>query len=384
MSKKSSSVDEDGRRYRKSRHCTCCTSPTTSQDSEDAGNEDACDLDAGEFESWMVKNFQTGELEHEQDSSVAVLVTKKSNITSPTAKSSFPCVASIDPTSSTATTTSSTSSSSRYYDSFRKKRKFQELRAEQKLIMDAILKEKRDKDESFSDKLMKAENFPQSTMSQHFLPRSKTLKPIINPYVIKAVTKRTNQGSLNEGKNNPFQSDDDLELSETQTRWRKRDFKEDVEAHEEKFLLDKNVKPLKKKTNRPVYKTFAKLTDEEKNSYCSMCENTKSDCHDVVMGPFCRDQFVRYYNEEKSMADLLTAKKIFISSYHNYREIMTYNVTKRLEFPMNKTYPPGCVMMGSFGFSVEWFHLKKNKGFIDKKLKKYKPYVYDHKEFRRL
>ena len=361
MSKKSSSVDEDGRRYRKSRHCTCCTSPTTSQDSEDAGNEDACDLDAGEFESWMVKNFQTGELEHEQDSSVAVFVTKKSNITSPTDKSSFPCVSSIDPTSSTTTTSSTTSSSSRYYDYFRKKRKFQELRAEQKLIMDAILKEKRDKDESFSDKLMNAENFPQSTMSRHFLPRSKTLKPIINPYVIKAVTKRTNQGSLNEGKNNPFQSDDDLELSETQTRWRKRDFKEDVEAHEEKFLLDKNVKPLKKKTNRPVYKTFAKLTDEEKNSYCSMCENTKSDCHNVVMGPFCRDQFVRYYNEEKSMADLLTAKKIFISSYHNYREIMTYNVTKRLEFPMNKTYPPGCVMMGSFGFSVEWFHLKKTK-----------------------
>ena len=197
-------------------------------------------------------------------------------------------------------------------------------------------------------------------MTQHFVPRSKTRTKTVSTYVNPTSSRKTKEDLLHQDKTSVFQSDDELEISNNMLHWKQRDFKADVEQHEKKFLLGPDKSPLKKNMvykKKPVYKVFAVLTEEEKNSYCSKCENLKRVCHDVVIGPFCRDSFVRYFHEEsKARADLLTAKKIFFNAYDNYCEIMDYQEKKILELPKIKVNPPGCVMEGSFGFCVDCFN----------------------------
>ena len=114
-------------------------------------------------------------------------------------------------------------------------------------------------------------------------------------------------------RNNPFESDNEIEKSGFQLSEKKNEFESFIEKYENASLSQTNTKNSKKNSKRSVYKIFGGLTSEEMKSFCKMCNNPKMNCHDLTIGPFCRDQFVRYYNEEKHNADLLTTKKIFFN-----------------------------------------------------------------------
>ena len=403
--KPTSCVDSDGRRYKKSKYCDCCNSPTTSQESEDAGGVDDCDLNEEKWSEWMGHHPNSGEVVRDCDVSVNSQSISRSTYTAEEEESSVlngavlhtpevnkivPHVASSNPSLSTTATTPSSLERPYRYSSYRKKQ-LQKLRREQEAIMDSILSKRDSKKEkeTFDERLERTQNLEQSTLTQHFEPRSK-MEEKKRSYVEETTDLRTdtNEDVLFKANFSVFQSEDELDISPFQIRSKKRDFKEAVENHEKKFFTnpDKNLtKKSRKIQKRPVYKPYAEMTEAEKDSYCLKCNNPMRNCHDVVIGPFCRDAFVRYFHEEsKKYADILVAKKIFFANYDNYCEIKEYETTGRLSIPKTKNNPPGCVMHGMFGFCIDWFNYMKNDGFTCKKIDRSKPFVYDINDFKRL
>ena len=359
-----------------------------SQGSGSSGYRDDCDMSPGDFNTWMIKSFNPGNATNVSSIDSARVDSDYDKISSLTVIENTPPVASINPKLSTSihlsssTNLSSSSSSSKYYDSVRRKRKFQQLRRQQQAVMDDILQEKEKMSESVSDKLNCVHSNVQSTMTQHFVPRSK---------VKNSCSKEHNQnnnktkGDLlqQSSTTSVFHSDDEFDLPSFDVRWRRKEFKYEVEQHEMKCSSSINLSN-KKPHRRPVYKAFAALSKQEQSAYCLHCNNYRKNCRDVVIGPFCRDSFVRYYHEEsKQRVDLLTAKKIFFNSYDNYREMKEYEFSNILVIPKCKECPPKCVMQGSYGFCLEWFKYKMNDGFIDKRIDKTKDYTYEVKEFNR-
>ena len=161
-----------------------------------------------------------------------------------------------------------------------------------------------------------------------------------------------------------------------------------VEKHEIEYLVGPDESPFKthhkRVSKRPVYRPLEELTKKELDSYCTKCNNIKSSCHDVVIGPFCRNSFVHYYHEEsKKRVNLLVAKKMFFTSYDNFCKMKDYEATKKLGIPKTKHNPPGCVMKDSFGFCVDWFNYMKNDGFVNKKVDKSKPYAFGINDFKK-
>ena len=363
-----------------------------SQSSGSSGYQDDCDMSAGEFNGWMLASINPGNATTNVSS-----VEDSAEVDSDSEKiSSFPVVEETPPVASinrkiststhlsSYTNISSSSSSSKYYDSAHGKRKFQQLRRQQQAIMDDILQEKDEKiSERVSEQFISVQSNVQSTMTQHFVPRSKMKNSCLNEQNQKKKKKTKGDLLQRSSTTSVFHSDDEFDLSSFDVRWRRKEFKYEVEQHEKKNSSSISLS-YKKPQKRPVYKAFASLSKKEQSAYCLHCNNYKKNCRDVVIGPFCRDQFVRYYHEEsKQHVDLLTAKKIFFNSYDNYREMKEYEFSQVLVIPKCKECPPKCVMQGSYGFCLEWFKYKMNDGFIDKRIDNSKEYTYDVKEFDR-
>ena len=129
------------------------------------------------------------------------------------------------------------------------------------------------------------------------------------------------------------------------------------------------MKEYEKQVIKKPYTAFENLTRKElENSYCNLCKNKKKSCHDVLLGPYCRDTFRHYFNEEGTkLAELLTAKKVFLNAYNSYREIKEYEISGCLDFPQRQKVLPKCVIIGTYGWCLEWFKNKKNNGFTHKK-----------------
>ena len=104
------------------------------------------------------------------------------------------------------------------------------------------------------------------------------------------------------------------------------------------------------------------VTKKSKSSYCNLCENKKKLCHNVLLGSYCRDAFKRYCTEEGTKrVDVLSAKKVFLNAYNNYREIKEYEFTKFLNFPKRQRVLPKCVVDDAFEWSLEWLNKEKNE-----------------------
>ena len=340
--------------------------PTISQ-----GTEDYCAYSKIDWGRWMDKSNNNGGNSARIDSNEGDKVD---------AYSSPSHIASINPKTSTSTVSTS-SSGSKYYNCEYKKRKYQKFRREQYSIMDAIIGEKKKSKENFNVKLERVHMDEQSTMTQHYLPRSKMKSP--SSSIKNQVVHLTKPDIPHKLNSSPYQSEDDHELSASDVCWRKKDFERDVKMHEKK--CNTSVKSSKSSSQlRKVYGAFDNLSKAEQKSFCYDCDNHKPNCHDLVIGPFSRDSFMRYFHEEgKKNADLLTAKKVFFNSYDNYREIKEYEITNRLVIPKGKEKPPRCVMQGSYGFCVNWFHYQINDGFIEKKIDNKNKFTYNVKDFER-
>ena len=354
-----------------------------SKSGDEYGSKDDCDFNAKDLRRWTMDNFKSeGNSDGKDSESSWGSEKERKDPPNKTPVASEPPVASVNPSFSTTSTLSSPSNT-RYYRCERKKRKFRQHCIQQDAIWEAILQERKKTNESHDEMLNRDDNHEQSTMTQHFLPRSKMKNQPFSTYKTEE-KKKMKEDLLQESKKSPFQSDDELDISSSEIGWRKRDFGEEVEKHEEKFQKCLLVPEKQKPKKRPIYKSYENMTFEEQNSYCIFCDNDKDNCHDVTMEPFFRDSFIRYFHEEgRKRADLLTAKKVFFNSYGNYLEIKEYEITKRLVMPKCYDKPPRCVMQGSFGFCVDWFNYQVNDGFIDKKINKKNYYSYDAKDFKR-
>ena len=399
MSKKlNSCVDSDGRRYKKSKLCDCCDSPTTSQESEDAGEFDDCDVKEHELGRWIGHHPNSSSAiaydsddgsvhsKNEAKEETAAVLKEKDVLTTPEVKATSSHVASSNPSLST-TSTPTLIDRKKSYTPY-KKRKFKQLRHQQEAIMDAILSKQDSERKTIKQKLESTEKMVNSTMTQHFDTRSKMAEKKRHSTYKIAESKKTDENVLFKKDASVFQSEDELDISPCDIRWKKMDFKDEVDKHEKKFFICPDKSELRKGgkiKKRPVYKPFAKRLETSENYFCTKCNNLGSSCHDVVIGPFCRDAFVRYFHEEsKKYADLLVAKKTFFANYDNYSEIKEYEAAGRLCIPKSKNTPPGCVMHGAYGFCIDWFNYMKNDGFTSKKIDKSKPFVYDINDFKRL
>ena len=133
--KPTSCVDSDGRRYKKSKYCDCCNSPTTSQESEDAGGVDDCDLNEEKWSEWMGHHPNSGEVVRDCDVSVNSQSISHSTYTAEEEESSVlngavlhtpevnkivPHVASSNPSLSTTSTTPSSLERPYRYSSYKK------------------------------------------------------------------------------------------------------------------------------------------------------------------------------------------------------------------------------------------------------------------------
>ena len=227
-------------------------------------------------------------------------------------------------------------------------------------------------DMEFKCKLESAEEFQQSTMTQHFVAR----KARKNERVVSQIKKREEDKRRKDERtllsgSVPFQSEDELEISNIEIRWKKRAFDKFLKEEQAKFDDAENAiaKKRRKGMVAPIWRPdYSHLNKNDWKTSCSRCNRNKRNCDDVVFGKYCVSKFVAYAHRESiKFADLLTAKKIFVDSYNLYKEIDLFETCGELSDDYNTLYPPQCVINGSLGFCQEWFMWKHNDEFLKRR-----------------
>ena len=149
----------------------------------------------------------------------------------------------------------------------------------------------------------------------------------------------------------------------------KRYFKNYIasETNKRKEAALANDKRKKRKTLSipPFYETYDLAKDGHK--FCKHCNTSLTSCHDVLFGMYCVSTVVRYYKEEKNLADDLTAKKVFINSYNSALEFHNYKLTGAMGDRV-MLYPPVCLEQNSYEYATYWMQWKKKGMWLDKKV----------------
>ena len=394
------------RSYSKSRFCDCCLSPTTSQEASDIEKEDydsgiddpcACsdeqreasdiekeDSDSGtddpyacSEEQWAEysKSFRLKSLVH-SESSDDDTSQDNGNVTTTSAAvthtpfsqrcvSSSSCSQKISKPDSPKNSSSCSDKPKKKTCNFTKNHRFKtkdsafmtRIKKEQSEIYQMINTENKKNVKAFKKKLLDDDNLDQSTMTQHFTSSSKITRRSNYSYVpVKTQRKldlHKKEALLKAIKSSPFQSDDELDISELLVESRKRDFQE---------FLDKNEDEMKEYEMYSLKKPHKSAEELSGKRYCKLCNNEKMLCHDVLLGPYCRDVFKRYCKEQfPKQPDLLAAKKVFLNAYNNYREIKEHEFSRFLDFPKRQRQLPECVSVHTFRRCVNWFEDQKKQ-----------------------
>ena len=217
------------------------------------------------------------------------------------------------------------------------------------------------------------ENKKQTTMNVHFPVRSalKGMNYAVGTSRTKQIEKKKELEFLKSVKT-PFAYDDEISTSEVLQKWHRENFQRFLDDNDSKKKYDSKdedkIAIKKSKTSPGGGKLLKRYPQDTKNEVvlaCKKCCNPMKYCHDFLFGSYCRDTVKRYYLEHPAVAEEIVAKKIFIDSYNQYREIDIHKRTGRL-IEKEQLYPPPCVIENSFNFVIDWLNYKKNKRYINK------------------
>ena len=89
------------------------------------------------------------------------------------------------------------------------------------------------------------------------------------------------------------------------------------------------------------------------NKICSGCGNTVMNCHDVLYGPYCVFEVIKFCNQEVYSVDDVVVKKIFID---NYNKQLAIDMFKSNKGPLeNWVFPPPCMQDNSYDYALFWY-----------------------------
>ena len=87
---------------------------------------------------------------------------------------------------------------------------------------------------------------------------------------------------------------------------------------------------------------------------CAGCGNLMIHCHDVVYGPFCVYEVVKYCRDTGNTLSDTSVKKVFLDTYNRCLAFLTFREKNKKPHD-HWVFPPLCVQDNSYSYALFWY-----------------------------